>query len=130
MHPLLNYIDILRDYPAIDNHAHPLLTEESRDRLAFEGLTSEAEGAALQDAVYMLAHTTARGNLTQLYDLPHHVLLDDVKRYRAALLYDELCGTLRTQCLTQCPLLILSAFILSSPLQYSSTQVLVTRISR
>jgi hypothetical protein len=44
MASLSNYIDILRDYPAIDNYAHPLLTEESRGRLAFEGLTSEAEG--------------------------------------------------------------------------------------
>ncbi|KAN0120472.1 Amidohydrolase domain containing protein, partial [Russula decolorans] len=105
MHPLPNYIDILRDYPAIDNHAHPLLTEENRDRLAFEGLTSEAEGAALQDAVYTLAHTTARGNLTQLYDLPHHVLWDDVKRYRAALSYDELCGVCFRKAKIQCILI-------------------------
>jgi hypothetical protein len=105
MPSLPNYIDIVRDYPAIDNHAHPLLTEENRDRLAFEGLTSEAEGAALQDAVYTLAHTTARGNLTQLYDLPHHVLWDDLKRYRAALSYDELCRVCFRKSMIQCILI-------------------------
>lgn len=44
--PTLQYfdflIDVIWDHPAIDNHAHPLLAEENRDRLAFEGLTSEA----------------------------------------------------------------------------------------
>jgi len=105
MPSLPNYIDIVRDYPAIDNHAHPLLTEENRDRLAFEGLTSEAEGAALQDTVYTLAHTTARGNLIQLYDLPHQVSWDDVKRYRAALSYDELCRVCFRKAKIQCILI-------------------------
>jgi hypothetical protein len=58
-----SYIDILCNYPAIDNHAHPLLTAENRNRLAFEGLTSEAEGPALDDAVYTLPHSTARRDL-------------------------------------------------------------------
>ena len=105
MPSLPNYIDIIRDYPAIDNHAHPILTEENRDTLAFEGLTSEAKGAALHDAVYTLAHTTARGNLTQLYDLPHHVSWDDVKRYRAALSYDELCRVCFIKAKIQCILI-------------------------
>ena len=100
-----NYIDILFDYPSIDNHAHPLLTEENRDRLAFEGLTSEAEGPALQDSVYTLAHTTARGNLTQLYDLPYHSSWDDVKRHRAALSYDELCRVCFRKAKIQCVLI-------------------------
>jgi hypothetical protein len=64
------YIDIIHNYPAIDNHAHPLLTAENRDRLAFEGLTSEAEGPALEDAVYTLPHSTARRDLARLYGLP------------------------------------------------------------
>ncbi|SRR6266446_135756 len=104
---LPNFIDILRDYPAIDNHAHPLLTEENRDRLPFEGLTSEAEGAALQDTVYTLAHTTARGNLTQLYDLDlaHHVSWEDVKRHRAVLSYDELCRLCFRKAKIQCILI-------------------------
>ena len=105
MSALPNYIDILRDYPAIDNHAHPLLTEENRDALAFEGLTSEANGAALHDAVYTLSHTTARGNLIQMYDLPHHVSWDDVKNHRAALSYDELCGMCFTKAKIQCILI-------------------------
>lgn len=105
MSSLPNYIDIVHDYPAIDNHAHPLLTEENRDRLSFEGLTSEAQGAALHDVVYTLAHTTARGNLTQLYNLPHHVSWDDLKTYRATLLYDELCRVCFRKAKIQCILI-------------------------
>ncbi|TFY78238.1 hypothetical protein EWM64_g5773 [Hericium alpestre] len=37
-------------HPAIDNHAHPLLTAANRAAVPFEGLVSEAEGAALADA--------------------------------------------------------------------------------
>src|ERR1700760_1906069 len=102
---MASYTDLLRDYPAIDNHAHPLLTEENRDRLAFEGLTSEAEGAALKDAVYTLAHTTARGNLIQLYDLPRHASWEDVKNYRAARAYDELCRLCFRNAKIQCTLI-------------------------
>ena len=105
MAALSNYTDILLNYPAIDNHAHPLLTEENRDRLAFEGLTSEAEGAALEDAVYTLAHTAARGNLIQLYDLPRHASWEDVKKHRAARKYDELCRLCFRKAKIQCILI-------------------------
>src|SRR5260221_2923624 len=75
-------IGLIRDYPAIDNHAHPLLTEKNRDRLAFEGLTSEAQGAALEDAAFTLAHTAARRDLVQLYDLPGQASWEDVNKHR------------------------------------------------
>jgi hypothetical protein len=98
-------IDVLRDYPAIDNHAHPLLTEENRERLAFEGLTSEAQGAALEDAAYTLAHGAARRDLIRLYDLPRHASWEDVKRHRAACAYDELCRLCFRNAKIQCVLI-------------------------
>jgi hypothetical protein len=100
-----SYIDILHNYPAIDNHAHPLLTEENRARLAFEGLTSEAEGDALADAVYTLAHATARRDLVQLYGLPHHASWEDVKKLRSACDYDKLCQLCFSKAKIQCILI-------------------------
>ena len=94
--------DVIRDYPAIDNHAHPLLTEENRDRLAFEGLTSEAQGAALADAPYTLAHTAARRDLAQLYDLPGRASWEDVKKHRTERIYYELCRLCFKQVNIQC----------------------------
>ena len=105
MASLFTLADIVLDYPAIDNHAHSLLTEGNRDKLAFEGLTSEAEGAALEDAVYTLAHTTARGNLIKLYDLPYHASWEDVKRHRAARAYDDLCRLCFEKAKIQCILI-------------------------
>jgi hypothetical protein len=100
-----SYIDILRDYPAIDNHAHPLLTAKNRDRLPFEGLTSEAAGAALEDAVYTLAHSAARRDLALLYGLPPHASWEDVKKNRAERSYDELCRLCFKKAKIQCILI-------------------------
>lgn len=100
-----SYINILRDYPAIDNHAHPLLTAENRDCLAFEGLTSEADGPALEDAVYTLPHSTARRDLARLYNLPPHVSWEDIKKHRSARSYDELCQLCFEKAKIQCILI-------------------------
>jgi len=100
-----SYIDTLRDYPAIDNHAHPLLTEENRARLAFEGLTSEAEGAALDDAIYTFAHATVRRDLVELYGLPHPASWEDVKKHHSACDYDELCRLCFRSAKIQCILI-------------------------
>jgi hypothetical protein len=100
-----SYLDILFDYPAIDNHGHPLLTAENRDRLAFEGLASEAEGAALEDAVYTLAHSAARRDLAKLYGLPPHASWEDVKKNRAERPYDELCRLCFEKAKIQCILI-------------------------
>ena len=100
-----SYIDILRDYPAIDNHAHPLLTAANRNRLAFEGLTSEAEGPALEDAVYTLPHSTARRDLARLYVLPPHASWEDIKKHRAARSYDDLCQLCFDKAKIQCILI-------------------------
>jgi hypothetical protein len=98
-------VDIIREHPAIDNHAHPLLTAGNRDRLAFESLTSEAEGAALEDAIYTLAHSTARRDLAELYGLPPHASWDDVKKNRAGRSYDELCRLCFEKAKIQCILI-------------------------
>ncbi|KAH9976609.1 amidohydrolase-domain-containing protein [Lactifluus volemus] len=98
-------VDIIREHPAIDNHAHPLLTAGNRDLLAFEGLTSEAKGAALEDAVYTLAHSTARRDLAELYGLPPHASWDDVKKNRAGRSYDELCRLCFEKAKIQCILI-------------------------
>lgn len=100
-----SYVDILRSYPAIDNHAHPLLTAENRNRLAFEGLTSEAEGPALEDAVYTLPHSTAKRDLARLYGLPIHASWEEIKRHRAALSYDDLCRLCFDKAKIQCILI-------------------------
>ena len=106
MAPLSSYYaGILRGYPAIYNHAHPLLTEENRNRLDFEGLTSEVEGAALKDTVHTLAHTAARGDLLRLYDLPRHSSWEDIKKHRAARAYDELCRLCIKKAKIQCILI-------------------------
>jgi hypothetical protein len=98
-------VDVIRDYPAIDNHAHPLLTEENRDRLAFEGLTSEAQGAALEDAPFTLAHTAARRDLVRLYDLPRQSSWEDVKKHRTERSYYELCRLCLRRASIQCILI-------------------------
>ncbi|KAF8272728.1 amidohydrolase 2 [Lactarius quietus] len=100
-----SYINILRDYPAIDNHAHPLLTAENRNRLAFEGVTSEAEGPALEDAVYTLAHSTARRDIARLYGLPLHTSWEGIKKYRSARSYDDLCRLCFEKAKIQCILI-------------------------
>jgi hypothetical protein len=100
-----SHIDVLWDYPAIDNHAHPLLAEENRNQLAFEGLTSEAQDPALEDAVHTLAHAAARRDLVQLYDLPRHASWEDVKRYRATRAYDKLCRLCFNNAKIQCILI-------------------------
>ncbi|KDR74123.1 hypothetical protein GALMADRAFT_71467 [Galerina marginata CBS 339.88] len=77
---------------AIDNHAHPLLREDMRDKLAFEGLISEAEGEALtEDAVDTLACFRATKQLAQLFGLDKNTSWEEVKRHRAAMRYMDLC---------------------------------------
>lgn len=90
--------------PAIDNHAHPLLKAEFKDtdRFPFEGLVSEADGEALNDAKETLAGMRAVKELSVLYGIENSNLnLDgsereatwaDLKQCRGEMSYDELCG--------------------------------------
>ncbi|KAI0297038.1 amidohydrolase-domain-containing protein [Multifurca ochricompacta] len=86
------------DRMSIDNHAHPLLTAENRYHV-------EAEGAALEDAIYTLPHAAARRDLVRLYGLPPHASWEDVKQDRAARLYDELCRMCFREAKIQCILI-------------------------
>lgn len=77
-------------YPIIDNHTHNLLKASQRSKFAFEGLTTEAEGAAQHDSVYSIAHMRATRQLAKLYNCASD--LESVKRARDAMDYDELCA--------------------------------------
>ncbi|KIM52555.1 hypothetical protein SCLCIDRAFT_1223624 [Scleroderma citrinum Foug A] len=80
-------------YPAIDNHAHPFLSERHRNALAFEGLTTEASGVALPDSIYTLACYRSTAQLAKLFGLKgDDANWDGVKTKRAGLDYKQLCG--------------------------------------
>ena len=80
-------------YPAIDNHAHPFLSERHRNALAFEGLTTEASGVALPDSIYTLACYRSTAQLAKLFGLKgDDANWDGVKTKRANLDYKQLCG--------------------------------------
>ncbi|KAH7924332.1 amidohydrolase 2 [Leucogyrophana mollusca] len=80
-------------YPAIDNHAHPFLTEAHRNAVPFEGLISEAQGEALsEDSVTTLACYRAAAQLSKLFGLKgDQATWESVKSKRASLDYAELC---------------------------------------
>ncbi|KIJ60471.1 hypothetical protein HYDPIDRAFT_32272 [Hydnomerulius pinastri MD-312] len=80
-------------YPAIDNHAHPFLTEKNRDAFAFEGLNSEATGDALTvDSHYTLACYRSTADLSKLFGLKgDEASWESVKKKRASMDYAELC---------------------------------------
>lgn len=72
-------------YPAIDNHAHPLLTKEHRDTIPLECITSEApEGPALmRDAIQTLASFRATRQLAKLYGITGEIVSwEEVKAHR------------------------------------------------
>lgn len=82
------------NFPAIDNHAHPLLKDKHRHALPFEGLISEAEGEAQQDSVYTVACLRATHQLSELYKLdPNTTTWSDIKAARDKIGYEELCET-------------------------------------
>ncbi|GLB44652.1 putative amidohydrolase [Lyophyllum shimeji] len=79
-------------YPAIDNHAHPLLQAKNRLDMPFEGIISEAEGDALTtDALHTLACHRATRELAKLFGLPDGASWEDVKGKRSELEYVDLC---------------------------------------
>ncbi|KAJ6591655.1 amidohydrolase 2 [Mycena vulgaris] len=94
-------------YPAIDNHAHPILAEEHRDRFEFEGLISEAQGSALTvDSVHTLACLRAASQLGSILKIQDPTW-DSVKAARAQLAYPDLCNLFMHHTVTgiQCILL-------------------------
>ena len=87
------------NHPAIDNHAHPLLSASQRSKIPFEGCISEAHGDALGDAIHTLACHRAIEQLNGLFKASqpstneHRTIttLDDVKQHRDSLDYLDLC---------------------------------------
>lgn len=93
-------------YPAIDNHAHPLLKAAHRNEFPFEGLVSEASGAALtQDAVHTLACFRATQQLRQVLGLKGEPTWEAVKAAREKLEYDALCKLFMDSTGIQCILI-------------------------
>ncbi|KAH8101284.1 amidohydrolase-domain-containing protein [Cristinia sonorae] len=80
-------------YPAIDNHAHPLLSAVNRNAIPFEGLISEANPGQglLEDAPNTLACFRATGQLSRLYRLSVEPTWEAVKAARGTVDYHQLC---------------------------------------
>lgn len=81
-------------HPAIDNHAHPMLTEKNRNAFPLEGIISEANGDALtHDSRYTLAGYRAVGQLTKLFRLKGvEPTWDALKSKRDETDYVDLCN--------------------------------------
>ncbi|KAJ7180592.1 amidohydrolase-domain-containing protein [Mycena filopes] len=106
MHPT-TLIETCYFYPAIDNHAHPILAEQYRDRFDFEGLISEAQGSALTvDSVHTLACRRAVPELAAILKIQNPTW-DSVKATRSKLPYADLCALFMHRTVTgiQCMLL-------------------------
>jgi hypothetical protein len=79
-------------YPAIDNHAHPLLSNADSNALPFEGTISDANGEALiNDAPNTLACSRAAIQLKKLFGMRDDESWADVKAKRASMDYVKLC---------------------------------------
>jgi len=87
-------------FPAIDNHAHPLLNEEHRHAPGFhlESIISEAEGRALtEDAVHTVACMRATAQLAPIFELgSSEQTWAAVKARREQFSYEDLCTRLLT----------------------------------
>lgn len=90
--PLSELTKVAFKFPAIDNHAHPLLRDSHRDSFAFEGVMSEATGEALtRDAVHTLACYRATSQLSELFGLEDGCSWEAVKAARRDMSYEQLC---------------------------------------
>ncbi|KAL1751715.1 amidohydrolase-domain-containing protein [Schizophyllum commune] len=88
------------NHPAIDNHAHPLLSAAHANDFPLTGIVSEASGAAADSISNTLVLKRATKQLAALLDLPQGTSSsgisaapswDDVVRKRQAMNYGELC---------------------------------------
>lgn len=94
-------------YPAIDNHAHPLLKIEHRNDMAYENIWSDADSQspALCDSVHTLACYKATAQLASVLGMPSNIndlTWEQVRAAARGMDYDELCkacfGSARIQC--------------------------------
>ncbi|KAI0339169.1 amidohydrolase 2 [Trametopsis cervina] len=103
---LTELTETARRFPAIDNHAHPLLKQKHRDAFSFEGLISEATGDALtQDAVHTLACFRATLQLSKFFNLEGEPSWEAVKKARQAMDYGALCSSSFDKSHIQCILI-------------------------
>ncbi|KAJ7077817.1 amidohydrolase 2 [Mycena belliarum] len=93
-------------FPCIDNHAHPLLAEAHRDRFQFEGLISEAQGTALNDAIHTLACHRAAAQLAAVLRI-QDPNWNSVTSARTRLPYADLCKLFMDRTVTGIQCLIL-----------------------
>lgn len=76
-------------YPAIDNHAHNVLKEESKSSIPFHHLAGEARGDAARDTVHTLAAMRAATQLASLFSC--EPTWEAVEAHRNGLSYEDLC---------------------------------------
>ncbi|KAF8593460.1 hypothetical protein BDV93DRAFT_566520 [Ceratobasidium sp. AG-I] len=87
--------DAIDRIPLIDSHAHSLLQSyESSPDLPRETLVSLADGGALRDSVYSLAHIRMLKSLTRFFGLPIDSPLQTIIETAKARDYDSLCRDL------------------------------------
>jgi len=87
----MNLRDVVFNYPAVDNHAHPLLREEHRQSLPFEGVITHAQPQPTKDAAHSLPGYRATRQLAELYGLDPGADWEEIKSHRDTLEYDQLC---------------------------------------
>lgn len=93
-------------YPAIDNHAHPLLKFAYRNDMTYENIISDADGPALQDSIHTLACYRATEQLATLLGLKFAgVTWDQVKAAARDMNYEDLCQLCFGQANIQCILI-------------------------
>lgn len=103
---LIMNLDLLRRtafaFPAVDNHAHPLLSSQFRYKVPLEAIFSEASGevALKNDATQTLACFRAAAQLAEILDVEKNqdFLWGKVKEKRDAIEYEELCEMFMQRC--------------------------------
>lgn len=78
--------DVVRSYPAIDNHAHNLLLPSHEDSYSFLSATTEATGDALHDTPRSLPHLRMVRQLRELYGCDKSAGWEDLMVKRQELL--------------------------------------------
>ncbi|KAJ4481045.1 amidohydrolase-domain-containing protein [Lentinula aciculospora] len=101
-----NSLDLLRKtaftFPAIDNHAHPLLCSNYRAKVPFEAIISEASSeSGLIHATQTVACFRAASQLLQTLGVERVMgqsPWQQVKQRRDAMDYEDLCNTFMKRC--------------------------------
>jgi len=94
-------------FPAIDNHAHPILSASYRNsaEFPFKGVISEAPPSALEDSQSSLACYRATLQLADLFNIPLDATWSQIEISRDAMEWRDLCRTCFERCHIQCLLL-------------------------